>query len=425
MNFYAVLIILSELLMLTMTLHVVGYSGFTIERKAWYIITFVSIMFCAAAEFAVHCGYYDARFAFPLTVITVLQFSIAPVLGILFIGALGLKNQGRIAAVYFAVNLLVEIISAPNGWIFYFNNEGYFRGESFIVYETFYIVSLIYLLFGLIIVGENFRHRDKYTIAMTILILVAGIVPMTLFRVNITYMAVAIASSLSYIFYNDLVQQDIMEELVDNQKKVSSMQSHIITGMANLIENRDTETGEHVARTSYYVKTLAEDARKDGVYAEALDDHVISLMYTMAPMHDIGKIVVSDSILRKPGKLTAEEFEQMKVHTTAGGEIVREILSGIKDEESITCASDIATYHHEKWDGNGYPKGLKGSDIPLPARIMAIADVYDALVSERCYKKAMEPEEAFDIIREGAGSHFDPKLAKVFLDHRDEFRSKS
>ena len=199
------------------------------------------------------------------------------------------------------------------------------------------------------------------------------------------------------------------------------MQEHMISGMANLIENRDLDTGEHISRTSAYVKTLAEDARKDGVYDEEIDERFVSLMHTLAPMHDIGKVVVPDDILKKPEKLTDEEFEVMKRHAAVGGTVIREVLSGVTDEEYLSFASDIATYHHEWWDGTGYPEGLKGEDIPLSARIMAIADVFDALISERCYKKPMPREKAFQIIREEAGSHFDPKLASVFLKHKDEF----
>ena len=209
--------------------------------------------------------------------------------------------------------------------------------------------------------------------------------------------------------------------LIANQTKVSNMQSHIISGLSNLIENRDTETGEHVARTGKYVKTLAENAEKDGVYTDIIDEHFISLLYSLAPLHDVGKIVVSDQILKKPGKLTPEEFEEMKKHASAGGKVVRQILSGITDDEFIDFASDIATYHHEKWDGSGYPEHLSGDKIPLSARIMAIADVYDALTSERCYKKAMSPEKAFTIIQEESGTHFDPKLVEVFLKHKEEF----
>ena len=153
-----------------------------------------------------------------------------------------------------------------------------------------------------------------------------------------------------------------------------------------------------------------------------IDDHFIELLYTLAPMHDVGKIVVSDRILCKPGKLTPEEFEDMKRHASEGGTIVRRVLSGITDEEYVTFAADIATYHHEKWNGKGYSKGLKGEEIPLSARIMAIADVFDALISKRCYKDAMSFEEAIAIIEEEAGEHFDPNLVAVFLRHKEEYR---
>ena len=420
--FYMCVIIITELMMLTMTLHVLNYSGFTKEQKTWYILTFCAVMLCAAAEFAVHCGYYNKSFAIVLTIITVIQFSIAPMLGVLFAGALGLHHKAKIASLFFSLNLIIEIIAAPFGWIFYFDAEGYHRGNLFLIYEAFYFVSLIYLIGSMIVVGRKFRHRDVLTIGMVIVILTAGIIPMTILKINITYIAVAISASICYIYYNDLVQQDIKEELLENQKKISAMQEHIISGMANLIENRDLETGGHVARTSAYVKMLAEYAKKDGVYSKELSDHFISMLYTLAPMHDIGKITVPDSILQKPGKLTAEEFERMKEHAAVGGTVIREVLNGVTDEEFLSLASDIATYHHEKWDGKGYPSGLEKDDIPLSARIMAIADVFDALTSERCYKDAMSPEEAFKIIDEESGTHFDPNLAEVFLRHKEDFK---
>ena len=411
--------------MIAMILHVLNYSGFKKEQKLWYLLTFVAIMLCAGAEFAVHYKpeNYNSSFAIPLTIITVIQFSTAPLLGVLFIGALGLKGQGKIAIGFFAINLLVEIIAAPFGWIFYFNEQGYFRGDLFIIYEIFYVISLVYRIICMAIVGRNFRHRDIWTIGMVLVILVAGILPMTLFKINITYIAIAIGSSLCYIYYNDLVQQDIQAELVANQQKISNMQTHMISGLANLIENRDLDTGEHIFRTSAYVRLLAECAREDGVYADVIDDKFISMLETLAPMHDIGKIVVPDSILRKPARLTYEEFEIMKTHAAVGGKVVKEVLSGITDEDYLSFAADIATYHHERWDGTGYPEKLKGEDIPLSARIMAIADVFDALISERCYKKAMPPKEAFGIIEEEAGTHFDPLLAKVFLDHKERFEN--
>lgn len=421
MTFYISTVILTELLMLAMTLHVLNYSGFTKEQKTWFLFTFISVMICSGAEFAVHSGVYKPSFAIPLTILTVLQFSLAPLLGVFFIGALGVKKQGKIAAIYFAINFIIEAAAAPFGLVFYFNEEGYFRGEFFIIYEVFYFVSLIYLIVGIVSVGKKFRHRDFVTIIMILIILVAGIVPMTLFKINITYIAIAISASICYIYFNDLVQQDIQAELVKNQQAMSGMQEHIISGLANLIEDRDLDTGEHISRTSAYVKILAENARNDGVYADEIDDKFISMMYALAPLHDIGKITVPDSILKKPGWLSDEEYTEMQKHTTVGGSVVREVLSGITDENYISFASDIATYHHERWDGRGYPEGLKGEKIPLSARIMTIADVYDALVSERVYKKAMLPEEAFSAIKEESGTHFDPNLVGVLLRHMEDF----
>jgi len=421
MTFYTGVTILTELFMLAMTIHVMRYHGISRMQKVWFISTFFTVMLCAAAEYAVHCGVYHPRYAVALTVITVLQFSAAPQLGILFSGALGLPKQRRITVAYFALNLIVEAAAAPLGWIFYFNEAGYFRGKYFFVYAAFYFFSLIYLLVNMVKVGRRFRHRDRGTICMILVVLVAGIIPMSLYRINITYLAIAIAASLSYIYYNDLVQQDVQAALVVNQKKQAVMQEHIISGLASLIENRDLETGEHVARTSRYVKLLSECARADGVYADKIDDHFIFLMRRVAPLHDIGKIVVPDHILKKPGKLTDEEFAQMKRHASEGGNVVYEVLGGITDEEYLAFAADVAASHHERWDGRGYPKGLSGENIPLSARIMAVADVFDALVSERCYKKAMLPEEAFAIIVKDAGTHFDPNLAHVFLRHKELF----
>ena len=424
MTFYISLIILTVLLMLTMTIHVIHYSGFTKTQKIWFILTFVSIIVCSLAEFAVHCGYYNKDFKVLLAILTVIQFSLAPILGVLFIGALGLRHQTKIALIALGINLFVEVLAAPFGWIFYYTDEGYFRGNYFIIYEVIYFISLMYLIVCMVIVGKKFKNRDILTIIMVLVILVAGIIPMTFFKLNVTYVAIAISASICYIYYNDLVQQDIQFEFKENQKKISSMQEHIVSGLANLIENRDTETGKHITRTSGYVKMLAEFARNDGVYDDIIDDHFIQLIHILSPMRDIGKILVSDTILKKPGKLTPEEFEAMKKHAEEGGTVVREVLNGVTDEEYLSFASDIATYHHERWDGKGYPKGLKGEEIPLSARIMAIADVFDALISERCYKKPIPVDEAFKIISEEADSHFDGKLVKVFLDHKVDFMNR-
>ena len=423
MTLYTGTIILTELLMLAMSLHILTYKGFTRRQKFWFLITYTTVMLCAGTEWlAIHFNEHGPSFVVPLSIATVIQFSLTPLLPVYFAGALGVEELAKKASLLFAVHIIAEIISAPFGWIFYFDENGkYFHGQYYILYEAVYIFSLIFLIISLFIVGRRFQKRDICTVIMVFVVTVAAILPLILFHIYTDYIGIGISACLCYIYYNDLVQQDIQTDLEINQARIRGIQEHIISELANLIENRDLETGEHVARTREYVRILAEAAREDGVYADVIDDDYVSMLEELAPMHDIGKIVVSDTILRKEGRLTDEEFDEMKLHTRAGGKIVRDILEGITDEEHIAFASDIAMYHHERWDGTGYPSGLKGEEIPLPARIMAIADVYDALISERCYKKALQAKEAFGIIQRESGTHFDPKLAEVFLRHRESF----
>lgn len=210
------------------------------------------------------------------------------------------------------------------------------------------------------------------------------------------------------------------KELEQKNRKLYDLQNHMISSLASLVENRDSDTGEHIMRTSAYVELISKKAYEQGVYKESIDRDFIELVKRGAPMHDIGKIVIEDAVLKKPGRLTEEEFNQMKNHTTEGQRIVREIIGVSDDKKFIEIASDVAAYHHERWDGGGYPCGLKKEEIPVCARIMAIADVFDALVSERCYKKPMSFQEAFSIIEEEKGSHFDPVLAGLFLSMESE-----
>lgn len=210
------------------------------------------------------------------------------------------------------------------------------------------------------------------------------------------------------------------QKLIEHNQKMLAIQDSTVIGMAALIESRDHDTGEHVKRTGKYVELLIRAAQKTGYCADILTENYAELIIKAAPLHDIGKITVSDVILQKPGRLTKEEFEHMKEHTTAGGRIVVEVLGSIEEKEYIDIAAQIAEGHHEKWDGSGYPNGLSGESIPIGARIMAVADVFDALVSERCYKPPMSVDEAFRIIEESGGSHFDPELARLFCNIRND-----
>lgn len=220
-------------------------------------------------------------------------------------------------------------------------------------------------------------------------------------------------------------KKNLLEDDVETKKnRIYAMQNKIIIGIADLIENRSGETGQHVKRTSNLVGKIVKKAKEDGMWPDIIDDNYVDNIIKAAPLHDIGKIVVSDTILNKPGKLDDEEFAQMKLHAAEGGRIIKELIHGIEEEDYIEMSYNISTYHHEKWNGKGYPFGLAGEDIPLCARIMAVADVFDALVSERCYKKAMSYEDAFKIIEKDAGSHFDPDVARIFLELRPEIEAE-
>lgn len=235
---------------------------------------------------------------------------------------------------------------------------------------------------------------------------------------------VTITSHLNH--YKENLEQEIEKKnlsITKHNEKMLSLQDNIIIGMANLIESRDGDTGEHIKRTSFYVNLLACAIRNKGLYTDILTDNYIELLTKAAPMHDIGKILVPDHILQKPGRLTAEEFEAIKQHSAAGGQIVRDVLGFIEEKDYIEIASDMAAYHHEKWNGSGYTEGLSQENIPLSARIMAIADVFDALVSKRCYKSAMPLEEAFAEIEKSSGTHFDPQLVTIFLGLKSEIMS--
>ena len=197
--------------------------------------------------------------------------------------------------------------------------------------------------------------------------------------------------------------------------RVERIQQSIISSLAAVVEERDENTGDHIQRTERYVEMLLLRMRRHPGYS-GLTDNYCSNVVLAAPMHDIGKIKIPDAILNKPGKLTKEEFEIMKHHAAFGGDIIRKTMSDVEEQEYCDIAFNIARHHHERFDGTGYPDGLKGEEIPLEARIMALADVYDALISERVYKKAFSKEEAKRIIMEGSGTQFDPSLVPLFLE---------
>ncbi|MGE5516875.1 MAG: two-component system response regulator [Bacteroidota bacterium] len=213
-------------------------------------------------------------------------------------------------------------------------------------------------------------------------------------------------------------------EVAKRTEEVMAIQDVTILAMASLAETRDLETGNHIRRTQFYIKALATRLRNHPRFAAHLDDATIDMLFKSAPLHDIGKVGIPDRILLKPGRFTPEEFEIMKTHTVLGRDAIAHAERSLgSNVEFLTLAKEIAYSHQEKWDGSGYPLGLKGDDIPLSARLMAVADVYDALISRRVYKESMPHEKAVIIMTEGRGSHFDPDVLDAFLDIQDEFRA--
>ncbi|MCL2002886.1 MAG: response regulator [Oscillospiraceae bacterium] len=213
-----------------------------------------------------------------------------------------------------------------------------------------------------------------------------------------------------------------LQELVDAKtQSVLELQNTLLHAMAELVEYRDDITGGHVDRMHNYLGVLLRALEQKGSYRDEVKSWDMELVLQSAKLHDVGKIAIPDEILLKPGKLTAEEFEKIKEHTTFGEKIISKVKDNTTDQAFLDYARTFVSSHHEKWDGQGYPRGLKGEDIPLLGRIMAIVDVYDALVSVRPYKSAFSHKEAIEIIKQSSGTHFDPELVEIFLSCEKDF----
>jgi len=216
---------------------------------------------------------------------------------------------------------------------------------------------------------------------------------------------------------------DNLLEMVDAKTKtVVELQNAILNTMTKLVDRRDDITGGHIERTQRYMEVLLGKVLESGLFKDESLSWDLKLIVQSTQLHDIGKIAIKDSILLKPGKLTFEEFENIKTHTTVGEDVILEIEKNTSEHEFLGYAKVFAATHHERWDGSGYPRGLKGDEIPVLGRTMAIVDVYDALVSDRPYKKGLSHEEAVAIIAEGKGTHFDPNIVDVFMGVSDEFK---
>lgn len=308
----------------------------------------------------------------------------------------------------FVLSLVVATVNIGNLEYLIGKETNYSMGMSAYVC---YAAGFIYFLMGIIVFFKrwNYIEKKKATVITECLIVVIGtlVVQMIFPETLISSFAVVVVILGFYIHIENFSMMELEE-----------IHESTIHSFADIVESRDESTGEHIKRTTVYVKIIAEELRNSQYCKDILTKDYIDSLIQAAPMHDIGKIAVPDYILQKPGKLTAEEFEQIKSHTVKGAELIQKSFCNQIDNMYIAMAYEVALYHHEKWNGGGYPQGLEGNHIPLSARIMAVADVFDAVSQNRCYRSAMSLDEAFSIISNGIGKDFDPIIAQAFINAR-------
>ena len=280
-----------------------------------------------------------------------------------------------------------------------------------------FVVAVIYVLFIVLAVVKRWNYIDAnkriniltFLIGIGSVVIIQGIFPESLFT------SVVVTLMVLCVYMNQ--EDPVYDEL-------SKYHDEMVMGFATLVESKDGSTGGHVKRTTAYVKLLSEELRNRGYYKEILTNDYIHNLSMAAPMHDIGKIGVPDVVLQKPGKLTDEEYEIIKKHASEGGRIIEETFGHLGNKDYTEMTYQVAKYHHEKWNGKGYPEGLAEKEIPLCARIMAVADVFDAVSEKRCYRDALPLEKCYEIISNGRGKDFDPLIVEVFLDSKEKIEKQ-
>ncbi len=322
------------------------------------------------------------------------------------------KIKRILFSIPFVVSVLVVILNIGSLEFRIGNATNYSMGIS--AYTCFGMV-VVYLILALIVFIKRWHYieSNKRSSIFTYLFVMLMTTVIQASNPEILITSVATTIVIMGIYMNQ--EDPVMNE-------VARYHEEMVMGFSTLVESKDGSTGGHVKRTTAYVELLAEELRNRGQYREILTKDYISNLCKAAPMHDIGKIAVPDVVLQKPGKLTDEEFEIIKQHATNGGRIIKETFGNLGDKQYTKIAYQVAKYHHEKWNGRGYPEGLIRDEIPLCARIMAVADVFDAVAEKRCYRDAMPLEKCFAIIEEGSGQDFDPVVAEVFLSIKDKVK---
>jgi len=351
---------------------------------------------------------YAAHFMFFILMIAGLTASTLNIYG----RTAGFRKGSRTKWVIMAPGIIaVILVIAGLGNLQFLQGEHTNYSMGFSVYVCFITVFLYYGFIWFTVISKRHYLPEQKRIGALSFVTFVGVILIAQIifpEFLVTSLALTILVVGLYIeFENPSIR--IMEN--QNQK--------IIDNFATMVEERDNNTGGHIKRIRLYVSLLLKKMQQDELYRKMMTPDYIRNVEEAAPLHDIGKISTPDEILQKPGKLTPEEYEIMKQHAAKGGEIIQEVFGEMKTPEEKKIAYEVARHHHEKFNGKGYPDGLAGEQIPLHARVMAIADVFDAVSQKRCYKEAMPLEQCFEIIGNGAGTDFDPNLVKLFLESRD------
>ena len=326
-------------------------------------------------------------------------------------GAYPKSKRGRwILFTPYVFNVLLVVVNICNLEYRQGVYTNYSMGMS--AYTCFGMVAF-YIIFTLVIFFKRWRYIERHkrvsVFTFLLVLFVISLIQMIYPEVLLTSLGITVVILGVYLNLEDPAI-----------RKLGIFHGDMVAAFADIIENRDDSTGGHIRRTSKYVEMIAKELLHSGMFEEILTKDYINNLIKAAPMHDVGKVSIPDAILQKPGKLTDEEFEEMKTHSQKGSEIIRKAFRELGNEEYRTMACLVALHHHERWDGKGYPFGLAGEQIPLCARIMSVADVFDAVSAKRCYRDAMPLDKCFAIIEEGIGTQFDPVVAKVFLNMREE-----
>ena len=310
----------------------------------------------------------------------------------------------------FIISVILILVFLPKLEFIIGKKVNYSMGISVVVC---YLVILLYFILIFVFTVRRIKYlevRKRINVMSFLFISLLILISQIIFP-EILISSLVPAFSLIALYIN--IEDPVL-------RRMENYNSEIVTSFATLVESRDSSTGSHVKRTKSYVKIILDEIKTNSLYSSIMTKDFEDKMMNAAPMHDIGKISIPDTILQKPGKLTDEEYSVMKKHSVLGGEIIQEIFKDMDDKEFLNIAYDVTRYHHEKWNGNGYPEGLVGKEIPFSARIMAIADVFDAISAKRCYRDAMPLDKCFAIIKEGKGVDFDPVLTDLFLNAREK-----